>query len=142
MKKVFLATLLLITLGAFAQERTIKPMDLPRNAQILIKETFNFQKVTLAEMDADSRETEYTAYLADNTKIEFDAEGNWKEVENRQGLIPASLIPSEVSAWCSKHHPNIKIVQIKKEHGSIEVELENDVDVVFNPKTGRVSVQK
>lgn len=140
MKKVFLTLIILaVAFCSFAQERTIKPSELPRNAQILIKETFGFAKVIKATIEGD-RETTYKYTLAGNTVVECDAEGNWTEIESPN--IPTSLIPEAVLEYCNSKYPNVKFTKIEKELTGVKVELANDIDLIYNSSTGKVSLDK
>ncbi|MDD4848229.1 MAG: PepSY-like domain-containing protein [Bacteroidales bacterium] len=143
MKQLFVCLLMVITLSGFAQERTIAAKELPRNAQILIKETFNFQKVIRATMDVDSRETEYQFVLADNTKVECDAEGNWTEIESTN--MPTSLIPERVSATYQKNYPdeNVKVIKLELEKNhNLKIKLSNGVEMLYKPESGAVYIEK
>ncbi len=127
--------LLLFTEGITlnAQETIIKQTELPKTAQQFVSKNFPGKNVIQVEKDSGIAKTEYELRFEDGTKIEFDGNGNWKEVDGKDNAaIPTGFIPNKITSYVSKNFPTHKISKIEKGLGKIEVELTNDLDLEFN----------
>lgn len=116
-----------------AQEITIKQSELPNTSQEFIAKHFSGKKISQVQKDKGITKTEFELRMEDGTKIEFDGEGNWKEVDgNNNAIIPTGFIPSKITTYVSKNFPTHSISKIEKDSRKIEVELTNGLDLEFN----------
>ncbi|MDE6447977.1 MAG: PepSY-like domain-containing protein [Muribaculaceae bacterium] len=94
MKKIFMALLLVLTLGvatACADTYAHDASVLPAAAQQVLKKNFK-AKVSVVKIDKDfGMVKDYEVVLNDGTEITFDSKGNWEEVEvGPRMTVPAS----------------------------------------------------
>lgn len=137
MKKLILLTVsLFMGLGTIfaGHDHPIKVEQLPEKAQKFLTTYWNDVKVVKAEMDKDGLEVTYDVHLENNTKIEFDKKGEWKEIKNPMGEIPKGVIMQNILDYVANNYSDSRIVKIKKEHHHYEVELTNDIELKFNKK--------
>ncbi|MFI3282684.1 MAG: PepSY-like domain-containing protein [Rikenellaceae bacterium] len=143
MKKLLstVVTLLLSTSVLLAEERVIDQSTLPNGALSFITEHYPNDKITIATMDKELFNKDYSVILTNDVKIEFDDAGKWSEVEcKRNSEVPASIIPTKVASYIKDRFPSNKIVKINRDNKSIEVELNNDIELKFNNKGDLVEI--
>ena len=135
MKKRLTLLLTLITVNitslSFAQEKKITTAQLPATAQNFIKQNFKGATVTSAKLDKEMFDTDYDATLSNGVRINFDAKGNWDEIESRNG-IPASVIPKAISSYVTSNFKGQNIVQIDKKIAGYDIELSNGTELEFD----------
>ena len=118
----------LMTLNVFAvNDRPITFQQLPQKAQQFINTHFSGVEVLSATVDDD-----YEVYLANGTKVEFTMQGEWKEVKCPGAAVPAAIIPAAISKYVKANFPNSTIVKIDKKYSGYEVELNTDLELVFD----------
>jgi hypothetical protein len=83
-------------------------------------------------LDREFADNDYTVYLDDGTKIEFNGSGKWESVKNHNGKIPAGVVPTAIQGYISKHYPAFGIEKIEHKRYGYEVELTNDLDLKFD----------
>lgn len=106
---------------------------LPAAARTVLKNNFK-SDVNHIKIDKDfGRVSEYDVVLNDGSEISFDRNGNWKDIEVRQGAsVPSQLVPSEIVNYVQQNQKNVTIVSIEKNRKGYDVELSNGVDIKFN----------
>ena len=137
MKKLILLTVsLFMGLGTIfaGHDHPIKVEQLPEKAQKFLTTYWNDVKVVKAEMDKDGLEVTYDVYLENNTKIEFDKRGEWKEIKSPMTEIPKGVIMQNILDYVANNYSGSRIEKIKREHHHYEVELTNDIELKFNKK--------
>lgn len=123
MKKIaFLAVCALMAVAATAK-------TLPEKAAKFLEVAF--PERTLLLLDA---KVNYEVMLDDYTEVDFDAKGNWTEINaKKQGEIPNSAVPAKILESIDKHFQGQKIVKIERGmRGDYEVELINGIEIKFN----------
>lgn len=123
--------------AATADNRPIQVDALPNTAQHFIKKHFPQQRVVFATIDSGMFDTDYEARLDNGTKLDFDRQGVWKEIENEHGLLPESVIPQYALDYVKANFPGRSFVKIERDNRKVEVELNNDLEIVFD-KHGKV----
>ena len=68
-----------------AQESVIQQTELPKTAQTFLSKNFAGQKAVQSIKDKGVLNTEYEVLLDNGTKVEFDSDGNWKDVNSKNG---------------------------------------------------------
>lgn len=127
--------LTLLTLGfsstTFAQEKKITAAQLPATAQSFIKQHFKGETVTSAKLDKEMFDTDYETILSNGVKINFDAKGNWDEIDGRNAL-PASVIPKSIATFVATNYKGQNIVQIDKKLAGYDIELSGGTELEFD----------
>lgn len=121
------------SISASAQKTTIQVNELPENAKSFIKQHFKNETVSYVIKEEEFLVIdEYKVALSDGTEIEFNKNGNWKEISNKTRGIKTSVVPTKILNYCTKSFPNTSIKKIEKSRWKYEVELSNDLDLEFD----------
>ncbi len=137
MKKLMFFATLLLTMGiATACAEDDKPIDntqLPQAAQQFIKNYFPNETVTFASVDKEVFESQYDVYLSNGTELEFDGDGQWKEVNCKTSSIPAGIVPQKIEEYVLQYHSDLQIVKISRDNREYEIELyPGGLELVFD----------
>ncbi|MBQ6761367.1 MAG: PepSY-like domain-containing protein [Bacteroidales bacterium] len=132
--RFLLTALLALSTAAlcFADDRPIPVEQLPAAAKAFVQEHFPENAIVYAKMDVEMQKTEYEARLNDGSKVEFDEQGNWKEVNCHYKAVPAVLVPKAIADYVQAKFPDIAITKISRKWYGFEVELLSDLDLRFD----------
>ena len=131
LSKFALALMMLIGVQAAAQETVIDQSQLPANAKNFV--TKYFSDATVSQAVKGMVKTEYEVRLSDGSKLEFDGDGNWKEVESKtKSLSEMSFILQSIRDYAAKNFPTYQIRKIEKGSRKYEVKLTNGLELEFD----------
>jgi len=123
----------LATFSCLSQKTPITKEELPKVAQNFISDNFSDYNLDYIIKKEKFTTIEYEVRFREQLEIEFDAQGNWTEVDGRKTAISTTFIPKKIRDYVAKKFPNTPISKIEKEKfGRIEVELLNSIELVFN----------
>lgn len=105
--------------------------ELPTTAQTFINTHFKDKKVALAKKETGFFELSYDVIFTDGNKLEFDRNGNWKEVNCKYSSVPAAVVPQQISDYVKANYAGINILSIEKDDREYEVRLANRVELTF-----------
>lgn len=111
------------------------PIDvsqLPALSQKIIKTHFSKCKVAMAKMESGIFDKSYDVVFTNGSKIEFDAKGNWKEIESKRHGVPNAIVPEPIRKYLKSHYPHKKVLKIERDRKGYEIELSNGLDIKFN----------
>ncbi len=119
---------------ATAQDEGLVPASaLPANAQTFVNQYFSANDIVSVWQDTEKGKVEeYTVLFADGTEVEFHADGNWKEVKARNGQVSPKIVPAKIAKYVHKKFPKAMIKEIKKGRTKYEIDLTNNVELLFN----------
>ena len=80
-------------------EKPIAFEQLPQAAQTFVKKNFPDAKVAFVKQETDFLKKSYDLVFINGDKLEFDSDGNWKEMKCRTLTVPASPIPSGINKF-------------------------------------------
>lgn len=106
--------------------------ELPEAAKEFVHKHFGKEQVSHVTLDNDIINKEYTLVFASGTKLEFNGDGDWKEVDCRYTEMPQGLVPEQIENYIKNNYPNSKIREIKREHGGWEVKITGGWELTFN----------
>ncbi|MBE6176480.1 MAG: hypothetical protein E7146_05755 [Rikenellaceae bacterium] len=106
--------------------------ELPEAAKEFVHKHFGKEQVSHVTLDNDIIDKEYTLVFASGTKLEFNGDGDWKEVDCRYTEMPQGLVPEQIENYIKNNYPNSKIREIKREHGGWEVKITGGLELTFN----------
>ena len=106
--------------------------ELPEAAKEFVHKHFGKEQVSHVTLDNDIINKEYTLVFASGTKLEFNGDGDWKEVDCRYTEMPHGLVPEQIDNYVKNNYPNSKIREIKREHGGWEVKITGGLELTFN----------
>ena len=134
-----LFTMLIVAVAATAatalfinDDRHIKYDELPAEAQSFVKKNFAKEKVSYVTADTEYSHTEYKVVFVSGTKIEFEDEGNWTEVDCRYSAVPQNLVPEAIADYVQSNYSRSKIVELKREHNTWEAKLTGGLELTFD----------
>ena len=94
---------------------------------------FNGNKVSHIKIDKDLFLVDsYDVILTDGTSVEFNRDGEWKEVKSFQQNIPDTLIPAEIRQYVSQNYPGQKIMTVERGKRKVSVDLANGLELKFD----------
>lgn len=133
MKKLFIYSLLLLSLSALANDgRPIGQEQLPAPARQFIEKYYPNTVVTLARIEGVSiMHQEYEVVLSDATRIEFRGNGEWQQVDSREPL-PQGIVPRQIESYVAERFQHERIVGIERDRRSYEVTLDSGVELRFD----------
>ena len=140
MRFFFLALALTLCASLSARDEIISEQQLPAAAKTFVKQYFKNRTVSLAKKDVDPGSTSYDIVLNSGTKIEFNAKGEWKEVDCAPAAVPAALVPAAIAKYVKANYANLKIVKIERNAAGYDIELSNDVDLQFDKQGNFVRI--
>lgn len=127
MKKTIFAILsvILISTGVAKadEDRPITVSQLPATAQQFIQKYYKQEKVAFAKSERELFEVKYEVLFTNSTKVQFDRNGEWTEVDGEHVSIPTDLIPEPIMNYIKTHFTDYKIVKIERDKRKYEVEL-------------------
>lgn len=135
MKQLITLTICLFTFIGITKADNDKPIsvnELPQKAQQFIKQNFAGSEISFAKLEKDLLDKKYEVIFVNGNKIEFDKNGNWKEVDCKHTAVPAAIIPEQIKTVIAKQYPQAKVLKIDKDSRGYEVKLNNKLELKFN----------
>ena len=135
MKKIISTFALLVLAFGVAcanVDRPIKADQLPAPAQEFIKQHFSKSTISFAKIDDELTYKEYEVMLADGTKLEFNGDGEWKDVDCKYGAVPAAIVPKQIKDYLAQNYPQAVVLGIDYERKQYEVRLNNHLELTFD----------
>lgn len=123
---------LIVWLLALVMMVSCEDVSVPVQATAFIDQYFPESSVVLVEIENDEGTREYSVWLNDGTKIEFDMQGNWKRVGRKKTGVPSILIPDTIMQYVKTHYPNDVVTKFSKKEYGYKLELSDDMDLRFN----------
>ena len=129
MKKILVILVGVIALSTFVScDRVVSPEKLPAQAKQFIAAHFNGVDVLSVRKDG----FQYDAVLFDGTELEFSHSGQWIKVDCGLNPLPDGILPANTAKYLAAKFPMNFATHVKYEHKRYEVELNNDLDLVFD----------
>ena len=132
---LMIAICCMLTCNMAANAGNDKPIAinaLPIKAQTLLSNHFYNQKVMIATIESGIINKSYDVVLQNGTKLEFDKKGNLTEIDCKQGIVPALLIPQAIKNYLKDNYAGQSVKKIEMNKNEYEVELTNGLDLTFN----------
>lgn len=128
-----LAFIALAGFTANAQKVDITLKELPTAAQSFISKNFPNQSSSYVIKDKGILEIEYKIILTGGIEIEFDANGNWEEIESNTPL-PETVLPETIAGYIKSNYKSLGTLKVEKKRHGYEVELTNGTELEFDTK--------
>lgn len=107
--------------------------ELPQVSRTFLNNYFNGNQVSHIKIDKDLLLVDsYDVILTDGTSVEFNRDGEWKEVKSFQQNIPDTLIPAEIRQYVSQNYPGQKIMTVERGKRKVSVDLANGLELKFD----------
>ena len=128
-KAILLLVAMLVSFNAKADHDQVITFDqMPEAAQALHKQYFANKVPLVVTVDWDDDTIMYES----GEKVEFDKQGNWKEINCRSSQVPAELIPEQIKANIASTFPGAIILKIDRNRRGYEVKLNNGLEVEYD----------
>ena len=101
-------------------EKPIAFEQLPQAAQTFVKQETDFLKKS------------YDVVFINGDKLEFDSNGNWKEMSCKMQSVPESAIPAAIKKFVNENYPDARVMQLEKDRYEYEVKLSNFWEIKFD----------
>ena len=125
--------MLLLSLPLLAgDDRPINKERLPDEARTFIGRYFATAEISLATMDKELWDTTYEVFFTDGSKVEFDRNGQWKEIDCKYGRVPDGAVPEEIARFIAANHADRYIKEIDRDKRDYEVKLDNGLELKFD----------
>lgn len=115
-------------------ETIVQNTDLPNEAQNFIKNNFGSETIQTVLNEANISGDEYKVQLGNGIKLEFDANGQWKDVkaEVANQSVGALFLPQVTRDYLTQNYPNIGIKSVERYAKGIDIDLLNNIDLKFD----------
>ena len=126
------------------KESTINAADLPKSADTFVTTYFpNTTYVLITKQNiADNDGSIYDVKLSNNFEIDFDANGNWIDIDGNNQAVPVELVPEKIQTYVTTNYPNQFVTSIDNETTYTEVELSNNIELVFDLQGNFLRIDK
>ena len=126
---ILLAVMLTLSFNVKADhDQVITFEQLPAVAQQLHKQYFADKVPLVVTMDWD----DYTIHYQSGEKVEFDKQGQWKDLNCRTSAVPLALIPEQIKTHVKATFPGTTILQLERGRRGYEVKLNNGLEIEYN----------
>ena len=129
--------------AASAQDSKVTFNDLPADAINFVRQHFLVYHIASVWKDTDYNDEEYTVIFRDGLEIEFNGNGDWKELKARHGKVPDHVVPEKILAHVSATFPfeSIKEVSRNLTKKRYEAELTDDQELKFDENFNFIGVK-
>lgn len=136
MKKwILLLGVLLISLPGWCDDRPIDASALPRPAREFIARHFADARLILATVDRDIMEqTQYEVTFSDGRTVQFDARGEWSEVDCQRSRVPEAIIPQALRDYMAANYPDRFVREISRDKRSYDLSLDRGLELEFDTR--------
>lgn len=114
-------------------DKPIQFSELPATARTFVQKHFPQVKVALTKVDSDFLDKDYDVVFVNGDKIEFDKNGNWKEIKcASSSSVPSSAIPERIRTYLTQNYPEASVVKMEQDRREYEVKLSNGRELKFD----------
>ncbi|RYY53466.1 MAG: hypothetical protein EOO09_17915 [Chitinophagaceae bacterium] len=133
MKKFILAMTMpaLFLLVSCDKEKVVNNDDLPAAATSFITTHYPAQAIRQVVKERDDLKTEYKVYLDNNTKLDFNKDGDIKEIEGTE-RIPDAILSSLIVTYVNDNYAPAFIRGWDPGSTNQEVKLSSGIELLFD----------
>ena len=142
-KLMIIASVLLFVASAPACADNDKPIavtELPQIAQQFIKNHFPKEKVAYAKIERDFLEVQYEVVFTNSPKLEFNNNGEWKEVNCKYSTVPKAIVPAQIVNYISQNYPDANVVKLERNSREYEAKLSNGLELTFDTNFNLIDI--
>ena len=134
MKKVmFLFASLLMTMSACSSKPQVGTFnELPAPAQQVITTHFAQSDIAWIQWERSGVNKEYEVRLNSGIEMEFYDDGSLETIDCKPNAVPDGIVPATIVTYVSTTFPQAFVVKYHIDRRDQEVELNNDLDLVFD----------
>ena len=137
MKKLLLMAFCCLFVGVVSAGNDMRTKDvkkLPEVSQRFIAKYFPNEKIAQIKVDKDAmQKRDYDVLFESGTEIDFDSNGEWKDVNCVKGTaVPSALIPAKITGHIEKEFSGKTIRSISRDKKEYELELSDGMEVKYD----------
>ncbi len=129
---LLVVALLVVTTAIAGGKSDPQLSRLPQKAQQMIKKNFSKEKIVHVNAKSSITAKTFDVMFGNGTKVVFDKNGDWTEVDCRNNAVPSDLVPKQIRDYVNKQHKKAKITSIKKEKNKYDIQLSNGMKISFD----------
>ena len=127
---ILMVAMLAISFNAWADHDQVITFDqMPEAAKTFLKQHFADKVPLVVTVDWD----DYTIRYETGEKVEFNKQGDWKEIDCCSSLVPQELIPEEIKSHIQATFPGAIILKLERKIRGYDVKLNNGLEVEYSP---------
>ena len=115
---------------------------LPAKAQEFIAQNLADKQISYIKIDKNLSHKEYDLVFTDGTEVEFDKDGDWKDITSKAAPFPVKVIPQKIKEYLDQNYSNIAVEELEKTRRGYDVELVNDLTLRFDKSGNFMRVDK
>lgn len=141
--KQFLITIISLVFisTAYADNEKLIAFDaLPTKAQTFVKQNFSNTEVAFSKKEWGFIDTDYEVVFITGDKVEFDKDGDWKQIKCKHSSVPENVIPDAIKQYIEKNHPGTRLLVLERDRYSYEIELSNLWEIKFDKKFNVIDI--
>lgn len=133
MKKLMflLVGLMAVQMAWCADGTPIPQRKLPAPALQFIQTFFPNATISSAERDTDGPNVDYEVVLSNGVQLEFDATGQWMEIQSVSG-VPTGVMIDPIRSYTAQNRPNEPITSIERNRRGYEVTFSSGAELQFD----------
>jgi len=120
-----------LSFTSYAQESIIPNGKIPVEIVKYVKKYFPDNSIFKVVKDREILSTTYEVDLQGNIELEFDGDFQITDIK-ADSKLPDQVIPKKILAYVHTNYPNVGITDWELDGRYQAVELENDLDIVFD----------
>lgn len=134
----------LATTAINAAEKLISFEQLPKQAQEFSNKYFApnnpLYRISYIMYDSELFDSSYMIVYANGDGLEFNGNGEWKDFDCRQCVVPAELIPATIQAYIAANMPGEQVKKLEKNRRDYELKMSNGLELKFDLSGNLVEV--
>lgn len=138
MKKqlLLIAAVLMGVVAANGAEKLVPFEQMPQNAQVFTRTYFKaddpLYRSAYVTYDSELFDSSYMVVFTNGDGIEFNKDGEWKDFDCTQCVVPNDIIPASIQAYLAATVPGQAVKKIEKNRRSYELKLANGLELTFD----------
>lgn len=117
--------------------------DLPPKVRQFLDQYYPNIALSKYEIKSLLGKKQYEVKLNNGVEIDFDEDGNWKEIKDGAG-VPEVLVPAKIKTYVAQNYKGVKIESFNKNDDGkkMKVDLLNGVDLEFDLQGNFLRIDK
>ncbi len=112
-------------------ERPISFEQLPVASREFIKKHFPEAKMAFATVEGRLWPS-YDVIFTDGTKMEFDSDGQWKDIDCKYSYVPEAVMLPKIVEFYKQIYPEARVKEIERDRSGYELRLDNRMELHFD----------
>lgn len=131
-----LMTIVAVIATACAGERVIPFEQLPQQAQDFTRTYFKaddpLYRNAYVTYDPELFDSSYMVVFTNGDGLEFNKDGQWKDFDCQQCVVPNEIIPATIQSYLAANFPDKAVKKIEKNRRSYEIKLAGGLELEFD----------